>query len=281
MYKDGDNSSMTTPTAMTHEELLELAALDAFGLLDPIEADRYTRSFHDAPATLQDQIVLLQASLAMDESLLPPGAPPADLRRRVLEAVSRAIENETVKYAPIATIGRPRSRSAEIAGRIGLGTSGQMWRAASFFLAAGIVVMAYFLVSATQEALRIASEALSGDTVVKLERMIGPTVTEFMRDPDVQRVVLVPAADGENAWANIYYNERTGEAFLVSTLPAEAEPVYSLTVQTAAGRHEVVGQSFASNGLLRGQRFSLAGVVPAAGAAWQITGPRGIVVRSV
>ena len=41
---------------MTREELLELAALDAFGLLDDYEAALFTRSFHHAPVAVQDEI---------------------------------------------------------------------------------------------------------------------------------------------------------------------------------------------------------------------------------
>ena len=55
---------------MTPQELLELAALDAFGLLDEHESRLYSESFHDAPAVVQDQIVRLQADLAADEALL-------------------------------------------------------------------------------------------------------------------------------------------------------------------------------------------------------------------
>ncbi len=47
---------MTSPEPMTRKELLELAALDVLGLLDEYEAAYYTRSFHHAPASVQDEI---------------------------------------------------------------------------------------------------------------------------------------------------------------------------------------------------------------------------------
>ncbi len=55
---------MTSPAPMSREELLELAALDALGLLDEYEAALYTRSFHHAPAAVQDEIKDLQATFA-------------------------------------------------------------------------------------------------------------------------------------------------------------------------------------------------------------------------
>ena len=66
---------MTSSEPMTQRELLELAALDALGLLDEFEAAYYTRSFHDAPATVQDEIKRLQAELATDQRLLPGDEP--------------------------------------------------------------------------------------------------------------------------------------------------------------------------------------------------------------
>ncbi len=57
---------MTSPEPMTRQELLELAALDALGLLDRYEAALYTRSFHHASAPVQDEIVRLQAEIASD-----------------------------------------------------------------------------------------------------------------------------------------------------------------------------------------------------------------------
>ena len=82
---------MTSPEPMTRQELLELAALDALGLLDRYEAALYTRSFHHASAPVQDEIVRLQAEIASDESLLPLDKPEGSLRERVLRKVAEAI----------------------------------------------------------------------------------------------------------------------------------------------------------------------------------------------
>ncbi len=62
---------MSPPTPMTREELIELAALDALGLLDEYESALFTRSFHHAPAAVQKEIKDLQAAVTADPSLLP------------------------------------------------------------------------------------------------------------------------------------------------------------------------------------------------------------------
>ena len=116
---------MTSPEPMTRQELLELAALDALGLLDRYEAALYTRSFHHASAPVQDEIVRLQAEIASDETLLPVDEPDGSLRERVLRKVAEAIEAEASEFAPLATIGRRRRGSTDSDGRSTFGTSGK------------------------------------------------------------------------------------------------------------------------------------------------------------
>ena len=100
---------MSAPSPMSRDDLLELAALDAFGLLDDYEAALFTRSFHHAPVGVQDEIRELQAEYAGDEALLPEVGPDATLKARVLRSVATAIEEESIELAPLATIGRRRS----------------------------------------------------------------------------------------------------------------------------------------------------------------------------
>jgi hypothetical protein len=102
---------------MTQRELLELAALDALGLLDDFEAAIYTRSYHDAPATVQDEIRRLQAEIATDQRLLPGDEPDPGLRERVLKTVAQAIERDESRLAPLATIGRRRAADVRREGR--------------------------------------------------------------------------------------------------------------------------------------------------------------------
>ena len=79
-------AAMTTPE-MPREELLELASLDALGLLDEFDSAHFTRSFHAAPASVQDEIRRLQASIATDAALLSdPG-----FRQRAALALTEGI----------------------------------------------------------------------------------------------------------------------------------------------------------------------------------------------
>src|SRR5262245_38253520 len=99
---------MSSPNPMTREELLESAALDAFGLLDEYETALFTRSFHHAPAAAQDEIIAMQADLVSDERLLPQRNTEQALGGRGLDAVALAIEQDSAHLDLLATIGRPR-----------------------------------------------------------------------------------------------------------------------------------------------------------------------------
>ena len=128
---------MTSTEPITPKELLELASLDAMGLLDDFEATVYTRAFHEAPATVQDEVVRLQAQVAGDLSLLPGDEPDPKLRERVLKAVAAAIERNDDALAPLASIGRRRRGIRGAERRFLSGSPAMYWRAASFMLSQG------------------------------------------------------------------------------------------------------------------------------------------------
>lgn len=275
---------MSASNSMTREELLEYAALDAFGLLDEYEAALYTRSFHNAPAAVQDQIVQMQAHLVSDESLLPSLNPDPTLRRRVLDAVAVAMEQETAQLEPLATIGRPQV-AAETAPPMRLGMSGQFWRAAAFALCAGLLVVAYFFSQISAQHSRIAEIALQRNTDAQLEELIGPTFKEFLFTPTSSIVMFDSLAGGVNPdpRAVMYIAEGTGKAFLiVENLPQLATAdSYTLVIKDAAGQVDEV-RRFESNGKLTGMHVALTSVAGRIqNAAWEIRGPTGVLLASI
>lgn len=221
---------------MSREELLELAGPDALGLLDEYEAALYTRSFHYAPAALQDEILNLQAEVASDASLLPTEEPEPGLRQRVLGAVARAIEQETRELAPLATIGRVRGDSDELHGRRHLNQA-TYWRAASFALAAGALVCLYFLAQVSQKSQDIARLALGHQTSRQLEEMLGPGFRTFVSYPSRGLRALAPeTGDPVPSGAGAIFIDPTGDrAFLVVFgLDGSGEP-YAIRVRDEQG----------------------------------------------
>ena len=271
---------MTAATSITIKELLELAALDAFGLLDEYEGALYTQSFHHAPATVQDDIKRLQAQIASDESLLPIDEPDPALRNRVLAAVAKAIEADSSKLAPLATIGRPRRTAPETAQRV-LSASGQFWRAASFVLAGTLLAVAFLWSDANRQSYLIASLALHNFTAAELEPLVGPTITEFLKDPSAERITLTPTRSGDPSWANVFVKE-DGSAFLLfKDLPRTTGGGYQLRVQLAGGGTEHVHSFDGTGPTFGGVRMIELNAAVLAAATWQITDLAGnVVLRS-
>lgn len=273
---------MSSSNAMTREELLEYAALDAFGLLDEYEASLYTRSFHNAPAAVQDQILLLQAQLVSDDSLLPSVHPDPTLRSRVLQAVAVAIEQETAQLEPLATIGRSRVNSDVIA-KIESSAASHYWRAAAFALCAGLLVVSYFLIQLSAQQSRIAELALSQNTEVRLselEKLIGPTFMDHLFDVN-SKPVHFPSTAADGPHAVLYMIEGGENAFLVLKNLAPTTQPYRLSVKDANGQVEDV-KWFESSGKLSGVSIALANIkTKLTNVTWEISGPTGVVLASI
>ncbi len=208
---------MTSPNPMTSEELLELAALDAFGLLDEYEAALFTRSFHHAPASVQDELIRLQAEVASDETLLGDESPSPALRERVLRAVSRAIDEDDRGFAPLATIGRQRMSGGDQIVRRRLTLSGNLWRAAALVMFGASIVLSFFTIQAWRHANEIAELALNNNTDAYLEELIGPTFREFVGNPGCDVISFEQSAGSDTpAIARLYVNRQLSTAFLLA-----------------------------------------------------------------
>jgi hypothetical protein len=213
---------MTELNLMNREELIRLAALDAFGLLDEYETELFNRSFHNAPAAVQDEVIALQAAFASDESLLPREVPDPTLRDRVLERVAQAVEDETLRLAPIGSIGRGRAAviaSAEESGVVRtLHRSARFWRAACFVFATSLAVALYALTMTVNWGASIAENALAKLDADFLNAEIGPGLGEFMGNAKATARVLRPVkgAGFDRAHAHAYISDEAGAAYFVA-----------------------------------------------------------------
>ncbi len=271
-----------TVELMTREQLLELAALDALGLLDEYEAALYNRSFHDAPAAVQDEIQRLQALVANDETLRVDEEPDPSLRARVLAAVAKAIEREDSKLAPLATIGRRGAAGLDAAGPFP--ASSQFWRAAAFVLAGVGLVMAYFFASSYQKQSELTAAAIWNDTVklaAELEGMVGTRAKDFLLD-DSTKIALHATDESKSYRGSLFANNRTGQVLaVVDGLPKTEGEGYVLRVVLEDGTTEEVGRFRSPNGGFGAARLELGDVAPALLAAvswWQITDLAGTVL---
>ncbi len=271
---------MTVPTATLRNELLELAALDAVGQLDEYEQSLFTRSFHDAPASVQEEIKEFQAAIVADPALLPDVEPDVDLRQRVLDAVNFAVEQDSHRLAPLATIGRGRRASDldDDESAFGMATM-NFWRVASFVLAGSLIIALYFFADAYQHGKTVSEIALNNETQKQLEDYIGPTFREFVGNPNCRKVALVDENDSFGGHAVLYLNENTNQVFLLAIGMPDSDERYTLHVTTGDGERTAL-RGFEAQSGVHGLRLDNLSKPMIASITWDITNAAGAVILS-
>jgi len=241
---------------MTRDELLELAPLDALGLLDEYDALLFSRGYHAAPERVRIEVRELQAAVAADESLLPDVVPSEGMRSRVIEAVRREAD-EAVDLAPLATIGRARPRTmatldrpaAPAAGpirprrRLVDSLAGQAWRAAAFALAASLVVAVYFgtqVLDRNRELFSVIRQMQAEQAMAaELDRVSDGAGDAWLlqaRKPATARVALVPTRDDLSASGMVYLAPHSGHGSLVLMgVPLDEADGLRLVIRDADG----------------------------------------------
>lgn len=275
---------MTSPDPMSREELLELAPLDVYGLLDEFEAALFNRSFHHAAPSVQAEIRALQAQLAEDPTFLAGDEPRPLLRQKVLVHVADAVEVAVEQLKPLATIGSPfgngiatmsaegsastatlanraasidipdsqdetmRELVAEIRARASFGDrerSTPYWRAAAFFLAASLVVSLYFLGSTMRTAERIAEFAQNRVISEQLREAV-PDLTDFIFR-DSRNLTLASVDLSVDATAMMIVNPATRETLLLAFGLDPSKGLYTLRSVDEQGNATVI-KSFGAEG---------------------------------
>lgn len=89
---------------MKTHELLELASLDALGLLDEHEREAFDRAFAAAAPAVQAQVRREQARISRADQYLPEVEAPVSLRAKVLAAVQQAMDAVTGARRAAASI---------------------------------------------------------------------------------------------------------------------------------------------------------------------------------
>lgn len=122
---------------MSTRDLIELAALDALGMLEPDDQAAFERAFLDAPASVRAQIRAEQARIADLYQNLPDQELSPDLRDRVIAAVHAAVEVEAAG-GPRSVLHRPGRFVPKVAQTRRVSP---LWRAAAIGLSVAVVVL--------------------------------------------------------------------------------------------------------------------------------------------
>mgnify|MGYP001246856583 CR=1 FL=1 len=259
---------LSNETTMGTRELIELAVLDAFGLLEPGEQEGFERSFMLAPPSLQAQIRRQQTRLAQDESLLPSVVPPHELRIAVLDAVRRAMERDqdhAMREAVLARVGAAvaadaRSREPQI---VRSRRVSPFWRAAALGLAASAVVFGVATLQMRSEIDRLASAVESDTILAAMHQNFGSeNLHAALLDANTQRFVF-DRTSGTTAEASIWFNPDWAEAQLFyRDLPAHGDSRYRVVALDAEGNVRSELATFSSTGGLGSCRVKVSPGTP-------------------
>ncbi len=251
---------MTTPEPMRRDEMLEMASLDALGMLEADEAAYFSRSFLEAPRMVQEEIRALQASIAADLQLVSDEEPPAFLRNKVIGAVLTEIDDASHGLAPIATIGALRKARVEKspvesnsmrrvedfddvekhlqverrAIRVrSMNRSLMAWRAATVGLAASLLATFFWLSLIANQAMKITQLAQGDSAHKELNTLLGPSLETFLTAPCENWAFTATRAEF-NCSGTLMVVIKTGESFFQAYgLPANGE--YTLQVKSGDG----------------------------------------------
>ncbi|HYE02135.1 MAG TPA: hypothetical protein VD963_02750 [Phycisphaerales bacterium] len=168
---------------MSTHELLELAALDALGLLDEHEREDFDAAFAAAAPALQAQVRREQARFAATEGLLPEIEAPASLRARVIAAVREAVE--------AMALSRQARRGLRLAPARGVSP---MWRAGAVGALAATLVFALTTLQMRSNFREVERLMAGGIEESGWIRDFGPRFQQMLFDPATRVVQFTPAA---------------------------------------------------------------------------------------
>jgi hypothetical protein len=236
---------------MTLQELIELAILDAMGLLDEEERIAFELAFRASAPAVQSQVRREQTRLSRIESILPEVTPPAGLRAAVVEAVRREMASAEGKNPALMlanSMVRPRGVS-------------RIWRAGSLGLAAAVVVLGVvtFRLDAQYKDLKV---QLDNDEVLKVvSRELGPSfVRNVLFSKDTKRIILSPKASGYKGMASVWVNNEWKDGlFFCNAMPTPQGSNFKIAIVDANDRIVRELATFESNGALKPVKLHLTG----------------------
>lgn len=183
---------------MTTRELIELAQLDALGLLDDQEREAFDHAFAAAPASIQAQLRREQTRLARTDWVPIDGEPPAELRDAVLTDVAAAALKDRVMTAVRREMGATAHRHE--GGRLHppihqVRSVSRVWRVGALASAAAAVALAATTLFLQSQYSTLESEMQKAGTYADLVAIRGFNVQDLVFN-EKSRLVHFEAAPG-------------------------------------------------------------------------------------
>jgi hypothetical protein len=135
---------MNPTKQITIPQLVEMASLDAFGLLDAEDSLRFEDAFLAAPVRIRESILELQAEMVSEDPLLCTEMPDDSLRAKVIQRVAEAMSERDETLQPLAQIGPVSDFNQPSIENRSFSQSIWTWRAVALVLLGVSITLAVF-----------------------------------------------------------------------------------------------------------------------------------------
>lgn len=226
---------------MTTKELLELASLDALGLLDEQEREEFEKAFRAAAPEVKDQLRREQSRFADLDRWLPAVEPPATLKTSVMNAVREAIHAVSAPAPAVAGRITPSSMPS-------WWNTAPLWRAACIGFATASVVLGGFFLYVSEKNKQIADEAITGRlTAVNIQA--GGQYSKITLSKNYERIVFDVVATGADGkplacQAVLHLDRETRQAVLQCKDLPSSNGQYAVMIEGEQGVSPVVLKRF-------------------------------------
>ena len=236
-----------------YKQLIELAVLDAFGLLEPIETDLFNRSFHDAPASIQDEIIQMQREVCSGRITFTSKQSTITLKQQVLQAVAKAADKEAQRLAPLALIG---ARASAARGSSASSTPKYFWRTVALILFGVCVVLGIIAVDTQRRNVTsIAQIAMDNDVTRALAEGAGQEFMSYIDNPYCTITRLERETGNNDGYLRVAINERIGGGYVIGLDLEEGEEIIIQGVTTDGNILELA--RFTAVGPITGRAFEI------------------------
>lgn len=232
---------------MTPRDLVEMASLDALGLLDEAERAEFEAAFRAASPEVQAAVRRAQLRATRIDDLLPAVDPPPGLKARVLAAVRTAIAAVTLetdtREGPVATRGTAGYASGhESSAFVRLLNSAFVWRTACLGFATATIVLGVFYNIVHSNLSEVTDRVRTERFAAEFRNQFGPAFVDSMMGPQSMWLSFAPAAQDlslgisvDEVRAKLLYDPERRVAFVrVEGLP-DVNALYQVVVERAEG----------------------------------------------
>jgi len=278
---------------MSREQLIELAGLDALGLLDPDELESFEAAFRRASAPLREELRTVQSQVVALGDMLTGSEPAAELRERTLAQVDRHIEQvpaPTLKRRVLGTIERfveddlegsmqfPQGGAGGFPARgdwierFAAGRVSPMWRIAALVLLTATIALGWFGVDAYSNAMRIADAMSHNRTDEILRIWFKQAPEDYWFNPESRTMAFSVGEQHFKGRAMLTVINSQDRGFLAAiNIPASHDPYRLMMGFDDPSGARKVAEFYSKDGMCA-VPISL-GSMDVTGAKWWIMGP--------